>query len=166
MPLKKQDSKLTENPHPVAEGPIIRTINGSPMSLFSPAKMPMVTLHANQFEWPSTMLVVKADRVPVYEMNAETGWGAKNSSGDKIKTGEFQVRLQLVNGDIAQMMANSGQSFDGLSQIQCTLSSDIPVQKFVPNETLIKLVKPNVMLGFGGNNVDRIVLVAEGYEEV
>ena len=166
MPLKKSVKKLLKNSHPVEEGAIIQTVTKEPMSLFEKALMPVVTLNANQFNWPESLLVVGAKRVPVYEKNAQTGWDLKDGDGHKKSTGDYVVRLSVVNGDTAQMLVNAGQLIEGLSELQCTINKDVPLQKFVLGSTLIKLVKPNVMLGFGGQNVDRIVLIADDYEEV
>lgn len=166
MPLKKRSKKLTANSHPVSEGPIIQTPDGSPMSLFDKAKLPMLTLQGNQFNWPSSLVVMSAKRVPVYEINPDTGWKLKDDSGNGVTTGQFEIRLRVADGDLAQDAVDRGNSLDGLNQIQCTIKKDVPVEKFVPEETLIELVKPNVMLGYGGNQVDRIVLVAEDYKEV
>lgn len=166
MPLKKSTNKITKNLNQVDEGVIIRTPDETPMSLFEPALMPAITLHANQFNWPKSLLVTGVRRVAVNEKNPKTGWDVKDDNGNKKQTGEFVTRLTVVNGDTAQVLVDMGQPVDGLSELQCTIAKDVPVQKFVLGETLIKLVKPNVMLGFGGNTVDRIVLVADDYEEV
>lgn len=166
MPLKKSTKKLTANLNPVEEGSIIQTPDETPMSLFESALMPAITLHANQFNWPKTLLVTDVRRVALNEKNLKTGWDLKDANGNKKPTGEFVTRLTVANGDTAQMLVDMGQPVDGLSELQCTIMKDIPVQTFTAGETLIELVKPNVMLGFGGNNVDRIVLVAEDYKEV
>lgn len=166
MPLKRSSNKSIKNLNPVDEGSIIRTPDSTPMSLFELALMPAVTLHANQFAWPKTLLVTDVRRVALNEKNPKTGWDLKDSNGNKKPTGEFVTRLTVVNGDTEQVLVDMGQPVDGLSELQCTIAKDVPVQKFVIGETLIELVKPNVMLGFGGNKVDRIVLVAEDYKEV
>lgn len=167
MPLKQNKKNLTANPNPVTEGAIIQTPEGKPMSLFSPAMLPAVTLNANQFAWPKTLLVMApAKRMDINEVNPQTGWDAKDSSGNKIKTGQFKVRLTVANGDLAQLAVDNGEGLDSLSTLQCDIMKDVPTQTFVPFETLIELVEPVVMLGFGGQSADRIILRAASYKAV
>lgn len=166
MPLKKRVSVVKENPNRVEDEVIVRTPNGGVMNLFEKAKLPMVTLSANQFKWPSTFLVREVKRVKEYQINADTGWNLKNENGDKIETGNFNMRLQVSDGDLAQLAVDNGTSFDGLTQVQVTIKKDIPVQKFVPDESLIKLVKPSIMLGYGGSQADRIIILADDCEFV
>ena len=90
----------------------------------------------------------------------------KDNAGNKSKTGTFSVRLDVADGDAAQNLVDSGLGLTGLSTIQVTINKDIPIQKFEPDSTLLKLVKPVVMLGFGGQQADRILLVAEDCEFV
>ncbi|OYR96242.1 hypothetical protein [Lactobacillus taiwanensis] len=164
MPLKKSQTKLKSAK--VVEGSPIQTPDGGLMSLFKSAKLPAVTLNVEQFAFPETFLVTDARRIQAYKKNPETGWDLKDESGNKIPTGSFYIQLTLSDGDAAQQLVNSGLGLDGLTTIMCTVKKDIPLQKFVPNETLLKLVKPVVMLGFGGQQADRILLVAEDCEEV
>lgn len=166
MPLKKHVVAFKKNRHPVEDGVIVRTPSGSVMNLFDKAKLPMVTLEPNQFDWPSSLLVRKVDRVKDYKINPDTGWRQKNNNGDYVESGGFNVRLSVSDGDLAQLAIDNGNPIDGLSTIQVTIKKDIPLQKFVPDETLIKLVKPSVMLGFGGQQADRILLVADDCEMV
>lgn len=165
MPLKVNKKVVRVNPNPVKEGNLVQT-GGSVMSLFESAKIPFLTLQANQFKWPKTLLVVKADRIPEYIKNEETGWDLKDSQGNKTKTGNYFVRLDVADGDNAQMIVDGGGVIDGLTSVECVIHKDIPLQNFVINETLIELVKPNVMLGFGGQSANRIKLIAEDYKEV
>lgn len=166
MPLKKRTIKLTKNPNPVNEGSIIKTPSGEPMSLFERAKLPMVTLQANQFTWPKSLVVMEAKRVEERVVNPETGWNVKDENGDYETDGNYNIRLQVADGELAQAAIDRGSTLDGLNTLQCTIKKDIPIQKFVPQETLIELVNPNVMLGFGGSAADRILLVADDYKEV
>ena len=76
------------------------------------------------------------------------------------------MRLQVSDGDLAQLAVDNGTSFDGLNELQVTIKKDIPLQKFVPNESLVKLIKPSIMLGYGGNQADRIILLADDCEFV
>lgn len=166
MPLKKRTVKLTKNPNPVVEGSIIKTPSGVPMSLFEPAKLPMVTLQANQFTWPKNLVVMEAKRVEERIVNPETGWFLKDENGDYETDGNYNIRLQVADGELAQAALDRGSTLDGLNTLQCTIKKDIPIQKFVPQETLIELVNPNVMLGYGGSAADRLILVADDYKEV
>lgn len=166
MPLKKRVKIDKTNPNMVNDEVILRTPNDSVMNLFDSAKLPMVTLNANQFKWPSSFLVRGAKRVKEYQVNPDTGWNLKNDNGDKVETGNYNVRLQVSDGDLAQLAVDNGTSFDGLNELQVTIKKDIPLQKFVPNESLVKLVKPSIMLGYGGNQADRIILLADDCEFV
>ena len=157
MPLKRKNVDLKSAK--VDKGNPIQSPNNKLMSLFDKAKLPIITLNVEQFAFPETFLVVEASRIPVYEKNEETGW-------DKTKTGEYNVRLQVVDGDAAQKLVDAGLNVAGLSSIKLTITKDIPLQQFEPNSTLIKLKKVNVMLGFGGQQSDQIVLVAEDCELV
>lgn len=164
MPLKRKNVDLKSAK--VDEGNPIQSPNNKLMSLFDKAKLPIITLNVEQFAFPETFLVVEASRVPVYEKNEETGWDKKDANGNKTKTGEYNVRLQVVDGDAAQKLVDAGLNVAGLSSIKLTITKDIPLQQFEPNSTLIKLKKVNVMLGFGGQQSDQIVLVAEDCELV
>lgn len=164
MPLKKSQASKTVKAYSGDEGSHLKL--DVPMSLFDQAKLPAVTLHADQFVFPKNFAVVDAKRVKEFEINQETGWALKDSSGNKKPTGNYFVKLMLVDGVLAQQAIDSGSSLSGLSTVQCTVHKDIPLQNFVPNETLVELIKPNVMLGFGGQQADRIVLVAEDCKEV
>lgn len=164
MPLKRREVK--RQVVKIEEGNALQTPDNKPMSLFKSAMLPAITLNTEQFVFPKSFLVVQADRVAEYKKNKETGWDLKDSNGNKIKTGNFNVRLQLSDGDAAQKLVDAGLELDGLSTIQCTVKADKPLQNFVPNESLVKLIKPVVMLGFGGQQADRIILVAEDCELV
>lgn len=163
MPLKKSEVKMTTAK--VVEGNPVRS--EGLMSLFSPAKLPLVTLNVEQFAFPKTFLVVEpAQRRAVYVKNPETGWDLKDSNGNKTKTGKYCVQLKLASGDVAQTLVDQGLALDGLTTVDCFIDDDLPVQEFEPKSTLVKLVKPVVMLGFGGQSADRIILRAEGCELV
>lgn len=164
MPLKKKSTKLTSAK--VVEGNPIQTPDNGLMSLFKPAMLPAVTLNAEQFAFPETFLVMGSKRIENYEKNPATGWDLKDEHGNKTGLGTYSVRLTLADGDAAQKLVDAGLMLDGLTSITAILKKDVPLQKFVPGETLIKLVKPVVMLGFGGQQADRIELVAEDYKEV
>lgn len=164
MPLKKSNTKRTSAK--IVEGSPIQSPTGEIMSLFKPAMIPAVTLNTEQFAFPNTFLVREKRRVPIYEKNPETGWDLKDDNGNKTATGEFAVRLQLADGDAAQQLVDAGLNLDGLTTVDCEIMKDIPLQKFEPDSTLIKLVKPVIMLGYGGQNVDRIILKAEDCELV
>lgn len=163
MPLKKSNGKTLEVID-VDEGNVIQTPDKQPMSLFDSAMLPAITLNVKQFAFPKMFLVRDAKRVAVFKKNPETGWDLKDENGNKTKTGEFEVRLELADAGLAQTIADRGQSLDGLKTIQCTVSQDIPLQKFEIDSTFVKLHGVNVMLGFGGRNVDRIVLRANSCE--
>lgn len=164
MPLKRNN--IERKSAVVEEGSPIRTPEGKLMSLFKPAMLPLVTLNTRQFIFPKSFLVTDAKRVPEYLKNPETGWDLKDDQGNKTQTGKYFVRLQVTDGDVAQDLVDKGLDLSSLSSIQCTIQKDIPLQSFEPNSTLIKLVKPVVMLGFGGQQADRILLVADDCELV
>lgn len=167
MPLKKSGNKLTKNPNPVKEqGNVIQTADGHLLSLTAPVPLPVVTLNTEQFYWPDCFVVMSASRVDLYEKNRKTGWNKKTDDGNKIKTGEKGVRLMLADAGLAQSALDRGNDLDGLSQIQCDFDSDLPMQDFKPEETTIKLKKPVLMLAYGGQDVNRLVIKAEGYEIV
>lgn len=164
MPLKKKNSDKDLKVIDVDEGNVIQTVDKQPMSLFDTAKLPLVTLNVKQFAFPEMFLVRDVKRIPVYEKNPETGWDLKDSNGNKTKTGEFYVRLELADADLAQTIVDKGQSLDGLKTIRCTVEQDIPLQQFEIDSTFVKLHGVNVMLGFGSRTVDRIVLRADSCE--
>lgn len=166
MPLKKRIKVVKKNPNQITDDVIIRTPDGGVMNLFDSAKLPMVTLSVNQFKWPNSFLVREAKRVKEFKVNPDTGWNLKTENGARVETGNFNVRLQVSDGDLAQLAVDNGTSFDGLTQLQVTIKKDIPLQKFVPDESLIKLVGPSIMLGYGGDQADRIILVANDCEFV
>ena len=163
MPLKKNSKKRTSAQ--VIEGKALQSPDGELMSLFKPAMLPAVTLNTEQFAFPETFLVRNFSRSDAYKKNVETGWDEK-VSGQKIKTGEHVIKLELSDGDAAQQLVNQGFDLDGLSIVRCVITKDIPLQKFENNSTLIKLIKPVVMLGFGGQTTDQLILKAEDCELV
>lgn len=163
MPLKKSNAKMATVK--IDEGNALR--DDSIMSLFAPAKIPLLTLNTEQFAWPKTFLVVEpATRKPIYVKNPKTGWDLKDDNDKRTETGKFCVHVKLANGDIAQTLVDQGISLEGLTAVDCIIDDDIPVQTFEPQSTLLKLVKPTVTLGFGGFTVDRIIIHAEGVELV
>lgn len=162
MPLNRKNVNLKSAK--VNKGNPIQSPDGKLMSLFEKAKLPAITLNVEQFAFPETFLVVDCSRVDVYEKNEETGWDKKDANGNKTKTGEHNVRLQVVDGDAAQKLVDSGLGITGLSSIKLTITKDIPLQEFEINSTLIKPKKVNVMLAYGGMQSDQIVLVAEDCE--
>lgn len=164
MPLKKHN--VVRKVIPIKEGSVIQTPAGQPMTLFDSAMLPAVTLNVEQFAFPKSFVVKKASRIAEYKKDPETGWDLKDSSGVKTKTGRYFVSLQLADGEVAQDLVDKGASLDSLKTINCVITKDIPLQKFEPDSTLLKLVKPVVMLGFGGRQVDRLVLKAEDCEMV
>lgn len=165
MPLKKsKDIKLVSAK--VVEGDPIQTPDKGLMSLFKPAMLPAVTLNVAQYAFPETFLVMDSHRIQEFEKNPNTGWDLKDSQGHKQPTGAYSVKLELTDGDAAQRLVDAGMAIDGLTAITAIIKKDIPLQTFVPGETLIKLVKPVIMLGFGGQQPDRIQLVAEDVKEV
>lgn len=164
MPLNRKNVALKSAK--VNKGNPVQSPDGKLMSLFEKAKLPAITLNVEQFAFPETFLVVDCSRVDVYEKNEETGWDKKDANGNKTKTGEHNVRLQVVDGDAAQKLVDSGLGITGLSSIKLTITKDIPLQEFEINSTLIKPKKVNVMLAYGGMQSDQIVLVAEDCEFV
>lgn len=164
MPLKKRTVKRTSTV--VDEGEALQTPDKQLMSLFKTAMLPAVTLNVKQFAFPKTFLVTDVRRINEYEKNPETGWDLKDNQGNKKPTGKHFVSLQLADGDAAQKLVDAGLSLDGLTTIQCTIKKDMPVQDFEPNSTLVKLKKVVVMLGFGGQQADRLILEAEDCELV
>lgn len=164
MPLKKRVKIVKKNPNPVTDAVDVRTPDGSVMNLFDSAKLPLVTLSPNQFKWPSTLLVRDVKRVKEYKVNPQTGWSLKDERGNRVETGNFNIRLQVCDGDLAQLAVDNGDSFDGLTQLQLTIRKDIPIQKFEPDVSLLKLIRPSIMLGYGGQQADRIILVADDCE--
>lgn len=164
MPLKRTNVK--RQVVKVEEGNPLQTPDNQVMSLFSKAMLPAVTLNVEQFGFPKSFVVMSVERIDEVKRNPVTGWALKDSGGSKIKTGNHFMRLMLADGDLAQEVLDHNGTLDALKQIQCTITKDIPIQKFEPQVSLVKLVKPVVMLGFGGQNVDRIVLQAEDCELV
>lgn len=165
MPLKLNRKKLSSAK--IDAGNPVQTPDGSLMSIFQSAKLPMVTLSPQQFSFPETFLVTSAKRVDSGIINPDTGWAKRDNNKNKIKSGRFIVRLQVSNGDEAQKLVDAGMNIDGLSTIQLTIDKDIPLQKFKINETLVKPVGLVVMLGMGQfQNVDRLVLKARDCELV
>lgn len=167
MPLKKPGNKLTKNPNPVKEqGNVVQTADGHLLSLTSMVPLPAVTLNTEQFYWPDCFVVMTASRVDLYKKNPKTGWNEKTDNGDKIKIGKKGIRLMLADAGLAQSTLDRGGDLDGLSQIQCDIDEDLPLQDFKPEETTITLKKPVLMLAYGGQDVNRLVIKAEGYEIV
>lgn len=167
MPLKKSGSKLTKNPNPVKQqGNVIQTADGHLLSLTAPVPLPVVTLNTEQFYWPECFVVMVASRVDLYQKDSQTGWNVKDSNGNKIKTGKKGVRLTLADAGLAQSTLDRGGNIDGLPAIQCDIDEDLPLQDFKPEETTITLTKPVLMLAYGGQDVNRLVIKAEGYEIV
>lgn len=167
MPLKKSSKLLTKNPNPVKEqGNVVQTADGHLLSLTGTVPLPAITLNTEQFYWPESFVVMGASRVDLYKKDPKTGWNLKNENGDKIKTGQKGVRLMLADTGLAQSTIDRGGDLDGLPQIQCDFEEDFPLQDFKPQETTIKLKKPVLMLGYGGQAVDRLVIKAEGYDLV
>lgn len=164
MPLKRNDVQRTSAK--VSEGVTLQTPDGQLMSLFDTAMLPAVTLNIEQFAFPESFLVRDARRTSVYEKNPKTGWDLRDSSGNKKPTGKYYVTLQLADGHLAQQVVDSGSDLDGLKTIQCTIKKDIPLQTFEIDSTLLKLKNVVVKLGFGGRQVDRIVLEADDCELV
>jgi len=162
MPLNRKNINLKSAE--VDKGNPVQSPDGKLMSLFDKAKLPAITLNVEQFAFPETFLVVEASRVPVYAKNEETGWDKKDANGNKTKTGEYNIRLQVVDGDAAQKLVDAGLNITGLSSIKLTITKDLPLQEFEINSTLVRPKKVNVMLGYGGMQSDQIVLVAEDCE--
>ena len=103
--------KITENPNPQNEGSAIQSPDHTVLSLYGPAPLPMITLRANQFQWPSKFLVTSVRRVYEYEIDPVTGWRKKDAAGQKIKTGRFNIRLYLADGDLAiEKLKSANQS--------------------------------------------------------
>lgn len=166
MPLKKSTQKLTQNPNPVDEGNIIQTFDGQVMNLFDSAKLPAVTLHADQFKWPEKFLVRSFKRVQMPE-KGENGWTKKDSNGNKVMTDKFMLRCELSDGDSAETLIDAGSTIDGLTTITCEIRNDVSTNSFENDSTLLELVHPVLMLGMGSmNSVDRLVIVAEDCKEV
>ena len=67
MSLKGKQKLITKNPHPVDEGDIVQTPDHHVMALTHDVALPMVTLNANQFFWPSSWVVMDSRRVQVAE---------------------------------------------------------------------------------------------------
>lgn len=164
MPLKRNN--VQRKSAKVVEGKTLQTPDGQLMSLFDSAMLPSITLNVEQFAFPETFLVRNARRVNEYEKNPKTGWDLKDANGTKKATGKYDVALELADGELAQKIVDSGSDLDGLKTIQCTIKKDIPLQNFEADSTLVKLKKVVVKLGFGGQQVDRIVLEAEDCELV
>lgn len=166
MPLKKVKNTQIKTVK-VDEGNPIRTPDGSLMSLYEKAKLPMVTLNVEQFGFPETFLVRSFKRVQDAEINPDTGWD-KKVDGKKVYKSTYSIALTLSDGDVAQTLAEQGQSLVGLSTVKCIIEKDIPLQTFAEDETLLKLIHPVVMLTFNsdGQDVTKIVIHAEDAKEV
>lgn len=167
MSLKGKQKLITKNPHPVDEGDIVQTPDHHVMALTHDVALPMVTLNANQFFWPSSWVVMDSRRVQVAEKDVQTGWNKKDITGHKITTDEYVVEFDLADTDLAEVTLASGGLLEGLPTVTCTVKKDLPLQDYVNQESTIKLIKPNVMLWFGsGNSLNGIKLVAEDCELV
>lgn len=145
MPLKKK--KLQIKSAKIEEGSALQ--DEKLMSLFSgnKVKIPLLTLNTEQFAWPESFLVRYAKRVEEKVIDYRTGWNKKNSNKEYETTGNFNIQLSLSDGELAQLLADEGQDFTGLPVVQCLVKEDIPIEKFEAGSSLVKLVKPVVMLG-------------------
>ena len=168
MPLKKKNVKIksvtVEEGNPLQDEEL--------MSLFSGqrAKLPLLTLNVEQFAWPESFVVRYVKRVEEKETDFKTGWNKKDSSGNYITTGKFNVQLRLADGTAAQTLLDAGQDIQSLPVISCLVKADVPLEKFEEDSTLVKLVKPVVMLGLSVEGKqgkwDHIKLVCEDLEFV
>lgn len=164
MPLKRKEIKQKEVK--INEGSVLQTPDKTKMSLFEKAKLPLVTLNAKQFQFPETFLVMDAKRVKLPEINPETGWNLKSEAGQTIYSEDYGIQLHVADGDAAQTLVDSGLPLTGLSTLQLTIIKDIPIQSFEPESTLLKPKGLVVMLGFGGQSADRIILKCDDVELV
>lgn len=162
MPLKRKSVKAKEGK--VDAGDALQAEKR--MSLFEKAKLPLITLNSEQFHFPETFLIMEAKRIELPKINPETGWALKNASGEKVHSGNYGLQCKVVDGDAAQGLVDLGQSIAGLSTLTLTIEKDVPMQEIEPESTLVKPKKLVVMLGFGGQNVDRIVLKCKDVELV
>lgn len=154
MPLKKKSTNnpIKANPHPVKDEVILARPDGQVIPLISShLPLALVTLNANQFTWPSSFAVVShRTHIARPKVDPETGSKVKSGDGKTNLTipGQYDTRLTVVDGDLAQQVLDNGGELDALTRLSVTVEADLSDDQLVDGETLVQLVKPRVMLAW------------------